>query len=68
MANKAQYLELLKKRDKVRRKLERVKKYLGHPHGQWQSAHDLAESDFKVYSDYLENIEKEIKKLEDEGL
>lgn len=58
------YDELIKKRAWVKHKLARAKKYLGHPHGQWQSAHDLAESDFKVLSAHLENIEDEIKELE----
>lgn len=56
----------MKKREWVRRKLARAKKYLGHPHGQWQSAHDLAESDFKVWSAHLEDIEKEIRELEED--
>jgi len=59
------YQELLKKREKAREKLDRAKKALGHPHLDFMSAHDLAESDFKVWSAYLADIEKEIKELED---
>lgn len=57
------YKQLLEKRKMAREKLERALHALDHPHGQWQSAHDLAESDLKVWTAYLEDIEKELKEL-----
>ena len=66
MDKRKRYNELLKKSEWVRKKINRTKKYLGHPHGQWQSAHDLADSDFKVYTAYSEDIEKELVELEKE--
>lgn len=59
------YQELLRKRESARKKLDRAKKGLGHPHLDFMSAHDLAESDFKVYSAYLEDLDKEIEELEE---
>ncbi len=56
--------ELIKKRNKARIRLDRAKKSLDHPHGQWQSSHDLADGEFKVFSDYLDGIEKAIEELE----
>lgn len=56
--------DLKKKREAARKRLEEAKKGLGHPHLDFMSAHDLAESDFKVYSAYLEDIESEIAELE----
>jgi hypothetical protein len=66
--SKKRYFELLKKRRETQKKLARAKKYLGHPHGQWQSAHDLAESDCLLYEARLKEIEKEIGELKDKGL
>lgn len=59
------YQELLKKRELARKKLDRAQKGLGHPHLDFMSAHDLAESDFKVYSAYVEDLNKEIEELEE---
>lgn len=56
---------MLTKREWVREKIERAKKSLGHPHGQWQSAHDLAESDHKVLEALLEEIEEELDQLKE---
>jgi hypothetical protein len=58
------YQELLIKRDKAREKLNRAKEALGT--GSWHedSVYELADSEFRVYSEYLESIEKEIAKLE----
>ena len=66
MDRKKRYKDLLKKRVWVSQKLDSARKRLGHPHLDFMSAHDLAESDFKVYSAYLEDIEKEISELEEE--
>jgi hypothetical protein len=63
MSTKARYQELLDQKKSIERKLKQAKKNLDHPHGQWQSAHDLAESQFHVYSAHLESIEKELEKL-----
>lgn len=52
--------ELLKKKEKAVRKLADIGPKLGHPHGDGQSAHDLAEVEFKVWTAYLEDIEKQI--------
>jgi|GEM_PF-3243111 hypothetical protein len=58
------YKELLKKREIAREKLDSAKMRLGHPHLDFMSAHDLAESEFGVFSAHLEEIEKEISELE----
>jgi len=60
--------ELLKKKEKIEDKLGEIKKRLGHPHGDFMSVHDLAETEFKVYGAILEDLEKEIRNLENEGL
>jgi hypothetical protein len=66
MDKKVRYQELIKKRAWVLEKLDRARKNLGHPHLDFMSAHDLAESDFKVWTAYLDDIEKEIEELEPE--
>jgi len=58
------YKELLKKREIAREKLDSASKRLGHPHLDFMSSHDLAESEFGVFSAFLEEIEKEISELE----
>jgi hypothetical protein len=58
------YKELLLERKKIKKMLNRTKKNLGHPHLDFMSVHDLAESQYKVYSAHLESVEEEIKKLE----
>jgi len=58
------YKELLKKRESAREKLNSARMRLGHPHLDFMSAHDLAESEVGVYTTYLEDIEKEILELE----
>ncbi|MDO8551649.1 MAG: hypothetical protein Q7S03_03165 [bacterium] len=55
--------ELLKKKEEALVKLSDVRQKLNHPHGDGQSAHDLAETEFNVYSSYLEDIEKQIFEL-----
>lgn len=64
MDKQKRYKELLKKREFVKKKLEEAKKRLGHPHLDFMSAHDLAESEFNLYSAHLEEIEKEIQEIE----
>ena len=59
-----QYKELLARRSKYLKKIDDLKKNLSHPHGDWQSGHDLAESDHKVYLALLEETEEEIRDLE----
>lgn len=56
--------DLLNQKRRTEALLNHAKKNLGHPHGSWQSAHDLAESEFKVYSAHLESIEQELDQLE----
>lgn len=63
MELKTRYQELLKKRRWAQAKLSRAKEALGHPHLDFMSAHDLAESDFKLWSAYLEDIERELESL-----
>ena len=63
MDQKIRYQELLKKKKWAQGKLSRAKKALGHPHLDFMSAHDLAESDFNLWSAYLEDLEKEIESL-----
>jgi hypothetical protein len=58
------YQELLKRKVWVEEKLDSAKKRLGHPHLDFMSAHDLAESDFNLWTAHLEEIEKEITELE----
>ncbi|MGD8744538.1 MAG: hypothetical protein PVJ52_03015 [Candidatus Woesebacteria bacterium] len=58
--DKKDYQELLQRRKEITKRILKVKKNLDHPHGQWQSAHDLAESEYKVLVAHLEAIEKEI--------
>lgn len=52
--------EFLKKKAEYEAKIEGVKKRLGHPHLDEMSAHDLAESQLRVFEACLEDIEKEI--------
>jgi len=54
---------LLKEKEKAENKLKQIKPRLGHPHGEMQSAHDLAEQEFRVWSSYLEEIGQEIAQL-----
>ena len=58
------YQELLKKKEKAEKKLAEIKPKLSHPHGDAQSTHDQADQDFRVWSAYLEDIEKELRELE----
>jgi hypothetical protein len=64
----AELEELLKKKEKVERKLAEIKPRLGHAHLDFMSVHDLAETEFKVYSAYLADIQKQIIKLENEKI
>ncbi len=63
MDQKARLKQLLERRSELLKNIERLKKNLTHPHGDWQSAHDLAESDYKVYLALLTDLEKEIAEL-----
>ena len=63
---KKRYEELLKKKDFAQAKLDSVRKELGHPHLDFMSAHDLAESQFGVWTARLREIESEIAELEKE--
>jgi hypothetical protein len=63
MSKKDHLRDLLARRKKLVDKISYLKKNLGHPHGDWQSAHDLAESDYKVYVALLEDVDKQILKL-----
>ncbi len=62
---KKRYKELLLQKNKIQKMLDRSKKNLGHPHLDFMSAHELAESQFHVYSAHLELIEEEIRKIEE---
>lgn len=64
MDTKDRRQDLLIQKRRIKTLLDRAKKNLGHPHGSWQSAHDLAESEFKVYTAHLESIEQELDRLE----
>ena len=66
MDKKKRYQELLKKIEIARAKLDSARKRLGHPHLDFMSAHDLAESEFGVWSAHLRDIEKEISELKKE--
>jgi len=55
--------ELLKEKEKAEAKLADIKLRLGHPHGDFMSVHDLAETEFNVWSAHLEDIEKQILEL-----
>ena len=60
------YQELLKKRAWAQKKLSRAKKALGA--GSWHedSNYELADSDWRVWSEYLEGIEDELSKIRKE--
>jgi len=60
---KKRYQELLIKRDCAREKLNRAKEALGA--GSWHedSVYELADQDFRVWTDYLDNIEEEIREI-----
>jgi len=60
--------ELLKKKKAVEEKLAKIKLRLGHPHADFMSVHDLAETEFGVYSAYLADIQRQIVKLENEKI
>lgn len=63
-ATEGEYKQLLEKKKKAEERIASAKTRLDHPHGQWQSAHDLAESELGVWTDYLRGVEEELKKLE----
>lgn len=56
--------ELLKEKEKTEAKLADIKLRLGHPHLDFMSVHDLAESEFHLWSAILEDIKEQIWKLE----
>ena len=64
MDRKKRYQELLQKREWARDKLDRAKKALGA--GSWHedSSYELADQDFRVWTEYLENIEIELREIE----
>lgn len=69
--SEAQYMDdtlqkLLKKKEKALAKLADLKTKLGHPHLDFMSAHDLAESEYRFWEAYLAQVESDIKKLENE--
>lgn len=66
MDKEVRYQELLIRREKTRERLDRARHALGHPHLDFMSAHDLAESDFKVNEALLADINQEIDELEKE--
>lgn len=68
MDKKKRYEELLKKRAQVQKKLDKARKRLGHPHLDFMSAHDLAESEFNLWNAHLKEVEEEIKEIENSGL
>jgi hypothetical protein len=57
------YKDLLRQKRKIEKLLDQAKRNLGHPHLDFMSVHDLAESQYKVYSSHLESIEEELDKL-----
>jgi hypothetical protein len=61
---RARHSELVKKRDWARKKLKRAKEALGA--GSWHedASYELADSDYRVWTDYLYIIETELKELE----
>ena len=63
MDKKKCYQELLKKREEALTKLDSARKRLGHPHLDFMSSHELAESEFGLWSARLEEIEKELAEL-----
>lgn len=64
----AELEELLKKKQKLEAKLAEIMPRLGHPHLDFMSVHDLAETEFKVYRAILEDLEREIAKLNNQRL
>jgi hypothetical protein len=65
MDRKKRYQELLKKREVTLKKLDSARKRLGHPHLDFMSSHELAESEFNLWNARLEEIEKELEELKE---
>jgi len=63
MDKKKRYQQLLKKREVALNKLDSAKKRLGHPHLDFMSAHELAESEFNLWTAHLKEIEDELAEL-----
>jgi len=63
MDKKKRYLELIKRREVALNKLDSARKRLGHPHLDFMSSHELAESEFNLWTAHLEEIEKELAEL-----
>ena len=63
MDKKKRYQELLKKREVALKKLDSARKRLGHPHLDFMSSHELAESEFNLWNAHLEEIDKELEEL-----
>ena len=55
--------ELLKDKEKAEAKLADIKTRLGHPHLDFMSVHDLAESEFHLWSAILADIEQQLLRL-----
>jgi len=60
---KSRRQELLAQKKRISALLDRARKHVSHPHSSWQSVHDQAELEFKVYTAHLESIEAELAKL-----
>lgn len=58
--------KLLKKKEKAEAKLADLKTKLGHPHLDFMSSHDLAESEFRFWEAYLQQVEGDIRKIQQE--
>ena len=58
--------ELLKRKKEIEAKIAAIKMRLGHPHLDDMSAHDLAETEFQVWSSCLDDIENQIYLLKKE--
>lgn len=63
MDKKKRYLKLLESRKVALNKLDSARKRLGHPHLDFMSSHELAESEFNLWTAHLEEIDKELEEL-----
>jgi hypothetical protein len=63
MDKKKRYQQLLKKREVALNKLDSARKRLGHPHLDFMSSHELAESEFNLWTAHLKEIEDELAEL-----
>lgn len=58
--------KLQEKRQKALDKLKDLKTKLGHPHLDFMSSHDLAESEYRFWEAYLGQVEDDIRGLQKE--